>query len=207
MGNDMQKPQIVELEKEFDAYKFKCLVKKCLLALVFLFCAGGVILGILAYKDKQNTLKIAIDEKNKMSQKLEHAKVQMQKAQILNEKRQNSAPQIPPKPIIKPKDKIIIHSYVANTSKLEEEFSQKAEYKTALKIANLHLAQKDYEKALFWSLKANEIDKNDAGAWVSFAKAKFALGKKDEAKQALQSFLRFYSADISALEEVKYILK
>lgn len=204
----MQKPQIVELEKEFSAYKFKRLAQKCLVVLVFLLCLSGVIAGVLAYKDKQNTLKMAIDEKNKMSQKLEHAKVQIQKAQILSQKRQNLTPQnTPPKPTQKPKDKIIIHSYVANTQKLEEEFSQKAEYKAALKIANLHLAQKDYEKALFWSLKANEIDKNDAGAWVSFAKAKFALGKKDEAKQALQSFLRFYSADISALEEVKYILK
>lgn len=204
----MQKPQIVELEKEFSAYKFKCLAQKCLVVLVFLLCLSGVIVGVLAYKDKQNTLKMAIDEKNKMSQKLEHAKVQIQKAQILSQKRQNlTPPNTPPKPTQKPKDKIIIHSYVANTQKLEEEFSQKAEYKAALKIANLHLAQKDYEKALLWSLKANEIDKNEAGAWVSFAKAKFALGKKDEAKQALQSFLRFYSADISALEEVKYILK
>lgn len=204
----MEKAQIVELEKNFKAYKFKILAKQCLAVLAFLLCLSGVIVGVLAYKDKQNTLKIAIDEKNKMSKKLEQAKVEIQKAQILSEKRQNvTPPNIPPKPIQKPKDKIIIHSYVADTSKLEEEFSQKAEYKTALKIANLHLADKDYEKALFWSLKANELDKNDAGAWISFAKAKFALGKKDEAKRALQSFLRFYSIDISALEEVKYILQ
>ena len=204
----MQKVQILELEKDFKAYKIRLWLKRCAWAVAFCVCSGSAFAAFIAHKDKQDTLKIALDEKNKMQEKLEIAKIEAQKAQILSQKRQNLATQsTAPKPAVKPKEKIIIHSYVANVEKLEQEFAQSTDYKKALQIANLHFADKNYEKALQWSFKANELDKTDAGAWITFAKAKFALGKKDEAKRALQSFLRYYNADINALDEVKYILQ
>lgn len=97
-----------------------------------------------------------------------------------------------------------IHSVEMNASSLEAEFAQKAQLSTALNLAHLHLANKDYEKAILWSFKANSLDKSEAMAWLIYAKAKFAQGKKDEAKRVLQSFMNHYSRDFD--EDVGYIL-
>ena len=97
-----------------------------------------------------------------------------------------------------------IHSMEMNASSLEAEFAQKAQLSTALNLAHLHLANKDYEKAILWSFKANSLDKSEAMAWLIYAKAKFAQGKKDEAKRVLQSFMNHYSRDFD--EDVGYIL-
>ena len=97
-----------------------------------------------------------------------------------------------------------IHSVEMNVSSLEAEFAQKAQLSTALNLAHLHLANKDYEKAILWSFKANSLDKSEARAWLIYAKAKFAQGKKDEAKRVLQSFMNHYSRDFD--EDVGYIL-
>lgn len=102
------------------------------------------------------------------------------------------------------KDKPQIHSVEMNASSLEAEFAQKAQLQTALNLAHLHLANKDYEKAILWSFKANSLDKSEARAWLIYAKAKFAQGKKDEAKRVLQSFMNHYSRDFD--EDVGYIL-
>lgn len=193
----MTKTQILELEKDFKAYQIKLFIKRAVYVFLIFACLGGGIYGFLLYKDKQNTLEIAIKEKNKMQEKLENAQLKLQKAQILKEKKPQAEPV---------REKIIIRSYVPNIANLEQNFHQKNDYKTALQIAELYFADKNFEKALKWSFKANELDKRDSGARVLFAKAKFALGKKDEAKQVLQSFLRFYD-DKSFLDEVGYILK
>lgn len=193
----MTKTQILELEKDFKAYQIKLFIKRAVYVFLIFACLSGGIYGFLLYKDKQNTLEIAIKEKNKMQEKLENAQLKLQKAQILKEKKPQAEPV---------REKIIIRSYVPNIANLEQNFHQKNDYKTALQIAELYFADKNFEKALKWSFKANELDKRDSGAWVLFAKAKFALGKKDEAKQVLQSFLRFYD-DKSFLDEVGYILK
>ena len=92
-----------------------------------------------------------------------------------------------------------------NASKLEIEFTQKAELKTALNLAHLYLENKDYEKALQWSFKANAMDKNEPKAWLIYAKAKFALGKKDEAKRVLQGFMKHYPQGFD--EDVSYMLQ
>ena len=97
-----------------------------------------------------------------------------------------------------------IHSVEMNVSSLEAEFAQKAQLSTALNLAHLHLANKDYEKAILWSFKANSLDKSEARAWLIYAKAKFAQGKKYEAKRVLQSFMNHYSRDFD--EDVGYIL-
>ena len=97
-----------------------------------------------------------------------------------------------------------IHSVEMNASSLEAEFAQKAQLSTALNLAHLYLANKDYEKAILWSFKANSLDKSEARAWLIYAKAKFAQGKKDEAKRVLQSFMNHYSRDFD--EDVGYIL-
>lgn len=97
-----------------------------------------------------------------------------------------------------------IHSVEMNASSLEAEFAQKAQLSTALNLAHLYLANKDYEKAILWSFKANSLDKSEARAWLIYAKAKFAQGKKDEAKRVLQSFMNHYSKDFD--EDVGYIL-
>lgn len=97
-----------------------------------------------------------------------------------------------------------IHFVEMNASSLEAEFAQKAQLSTALNLAHLHLANKDYEKAILWSFKANSLDKSEARAWLIYAKAKFAQGKKDEAKRVLQSFMNHYSQDFD--EDVGYML-
>ena len=104
-----------------------------------------------------------------------------------------------------PKMKPKIRYKEINATSLEGDFAQNPEAKTALTLARFYLAQRDYERAALYAFRANELDKSEAQAWLIYAKAKFALGKKDEAKRVLQGFINHYGQDFD--EDVDYILK
>lgn len=198
----MTKTQILELENNFKAYKTKLFIKKALFLSAMLLVVMAIFWAFELYSKKQETLKMALDEKNKMQKKLELAKIETQKAQILAKKQEN----LPAQDLsAKQRSKIVVQAYTMNDKALKKQFNKGANYKTALNLAHLYLIDKKYEEALFWSLKANELEKKDKDSWIIFAKAKFALGQKDEAKRALQNFMSFYGGELS--QELDYILK
>ena len=81
----MTKTQILELENNFKAYKTKLFIKKALFLSAMLLVVVAIFWAFELYSKKQETLKMALDEKNKMQKRLEIAQIEAQKAQILNQ--------------------------------------------------------------------------------------------------------------------------
>ena len=121
-------------------------------------------------------------------------------SQVSNPQESNVSQAFTP-PKMKPK----IRYKEINATSLEGDFARSPDAKTALTLARFYLAQRDYERAALYAFRANELDKSEAQAWLIYAKAKFALGKKDEAKRVLQGFINHYGQDFD--EDVDYILK
>lgn len=90
------------------------------------------------------------------------------------------------------KTQIDIYSKLLNISDLKRNFYQNPSYEKAMNLAARYYKNKDYEKSIFWSLKANDIDRKNSSSWILFAKAKQALGKEEEAKQALDTYVSYY---------------
>ncbi len=69
-------------------------------------------------------------------------------------------------------------------------YKDQKSYKTAIKIAQFYLLQKEYKKAVKWAVEASKKDPSQAQSWIIYAKAKKALGKPDVAKRALGIYLK-----------------
>ena len=78
---------------------------------------------------------------------------------------------------------------------LESRFERYPAYETALRIAEIFYRRKEYEKAAEWARKANRIDRDKEGAWILFAKAKYAAGEKQKAKRILRIYLDYKSSN------------
>ncbi len=74
------------------------------------------------------------------------------------------------------------------------DYKDKKSYKTAIKIAQFYLLQKEYKKAVKWAVEASKKDPSQAQSWIIYAKAKQALGKPDVAKRALAIYLKHNSS-------------
>ena len=74
------------------------------------------------------------------------------------------------------------------------DYKDKKSYKTAIKIAQFYLLQKEYKKAVKWAVEASKKDPAQAQSWIIYAKAKQALGKPDVAKRALAIYLKHNSS-------------
>ncbi len=82
-----------------------------------------------------------------------------------------------------------------NTLKyLIERFNEKRDPKLAAYIAQSYYKKKDYNEAVKWSIMANSLDPSDEGSWLLYAKSKVRLGKKQDAIQALKTYLNQYSS-------------
>ena len=57
-------------------------------------------------------------------------------------------------------------------------------------ISEKFLEQKKYKKALKWALISNEIDDKNENSWILFAKSKMKMGKKQDAINALNAYLK-----------------
>ncbi|NDJ27100.1 hypothetical protein DMB95_04445 [Campylobacter sp. MIT 12-8780] len=189
----MTEYQLQELEQKYKAYKFKHFALK----FAYLALCAGSLAGVFFFLQEQNLqkerIKIALHEKNKMLQRLELAKAKLAKEELLakiNAKDQalNLAP-------LSPQKKVILKSYPINPAKLKAEFYAKENTQSALKLASFHLENKDYEKAIFWALKANSLDAKEPNSWLIFARAKNLQGKKEEGLKALENYLSFYGSD------------
>ena len=88
---------------------------------------------------------------------------------------------------------------------LLKNYTVKKDYASALKLAEYFLKKKDFTKALYWAKNANKLDSTKDDSWIIYAKAKYALGKKDDAIESLKTFLNiFYSKRANELLQ-KYL--
>ena len=88
---------------------------------------------------------------------------------------------------------------------LRKKFYATNDVKYAFAIVEELMAAKRYQKALKWALIANELAPESAKSWMLFAKAKLKLGKKADAINVLQAYLKTYdSAKVSRfLKQIK----
>ncbi len=90
---------------------------------------------------------------------------------------------------------------------LKKKFYATNNPKYALQIAQRFYNAKRYKEALKWSLIANEVDEQKPESWIMFAKAKMKMGKRQDAINVLNAYLKTYtSAKISRyLKKIKKI--
>ena len=113
-------------------------------------------------------------------------------------------PPLPP-PKIKPSIKIkeaanspkeenkkikIISKKVDTITFLKKKFQATHNINYALMLSNTYFEKRKYKKALYWAIKANEIDPTNERSWILFAKAKTKMGQKKEAIKALKIYLQ-----------------
>jgi predicted Zn-dependent protease len=78
--------------------------------------------------------------------------------------------------------------------KMLVDYKDQKSYKTAIRIAQFYLLQKEYKKAVKWAVEASKKDPSQAQSWIIYAKAKIALGKPEIAKRALTIYLKHNSS-------------
>lgn len=178
--------RVRELEDKYKRYLLKKYFK-----FLFIFAALAVCM-VISFFAMQNFYK----QKALVLEALEYKKIldhQIAQAQIANEKNK-----ILQERLSKDENKeelktqINIYSKLLNISDLKRNFYQNPSYEKAMNLAVRYYKNKDYEKSIFWSLKANDIDRKNSSSWILFAKAKQALGKEEEAKQALDTYVSYY---------------
>ncbi|RUM67224.1 MAG: hypothetical protein DSZ05_03095, partial [Sulfurospirillum sp.] len=77
---------------------------------------------------------------------------------------------------------------------LRKKFYATNNIKYAMEIAQHYYNVKQYQKALKWSLIANEVDEKKPETWILFAKTKMKMGKKQDALNVLNAYLKTYSS-------------
>ncbi len=178
--------RVRELEDKYKRYLLKKYFK-----FLFIFAALVVCMVISFfviqnfYKQKALALE-ALEYKKTLNHQIAQAQIANEKNKILQERlsKDENKEEL--------KTQIDIYSKFLNISDLKRNFYQNPSYEKAMNLAARYYKNKDYEKSIFWSLKANDIDRKNSSSWVLFAKAKQALGKEEEAKQALDTYVSYY---------------
>ena len=88
---------------------------------------------------------------------------------------------------------------------LKPKFDSTNDIKYAILLAEEFYKQNDYENAIKWAFTINSIDENEVKGWVIFAKAKYKIGKKEDALTVLNALQeKNRSASIEELiEQIK----
>lgn len=182
--------RVRELEDKYKRY----LLKKYF-NFLFIFAALVVcmVISFLAmqnfYKQKALVLE-ALEYKKTLDHQIVQVQIANEKNKILQERLSKDENKDELKEELK--TQIDIYSKLLNISDLKRNFYQNPSYEKAMNLAARYYKNKDYEKSIFWSLKANDIDRKNSSSWILFAKAKQALGKDEEAKQALDTYVSYY---------------
>ncbi|ECR3049936.1 CDC27 family protein [Campylobacter coli] len=182
--------RVRELEDKYKRYLLKKYFK-----FLFIFAALAVcmVISFFAmqnfYKQKTLTLE-ALEYKKTLDHQIAQAQIANEKNKILQERLSKDENKKELKEELK--TQIDIYSKLLNISDLKRNFYQNPSYEKAMNLAARYYKNKDYEKSIFWSLKANDIDRKNSSSWILFAKAKQALGKEEEAKQALDTYVSYY---------------
>ncbi len=89
---------------------------------------------------------------------------------------------------------------VKSEEALLKRFRVANDFDSAMGLANLYFSKGEFEKSIYWSRKASKLRSGEESAWLVFAKAKHALGKSDDAINALKLYLEHFSSkDIEKL--------
>ncbi|HEG5396257.1 TPA: transformation system protein [Campylobacter coli] len=182
--------RVRELEDKYKRYLLKKYFK-----FLFIFAALVVCMVISFfviqnfYKQKALALE-ALEYKKILDHQIAQAQITNEKNKILQERLSKDENKKELKEELK--TQIDIYSKLLNISDLKRNFYQNPSYEKAMNLAVRYYKNKDYEKSIFWSLKANDIDRKNSSSWILFAKAKQALGKEEEAKQALDTYVSYY---------------
>ncbi len=182
--------RVCELENKYKRYLLKKYFK-----FLFIFAALVVcmVISFFAmqnfYKQKALTLE-ALEYKKILDHQIAQAQIANEKNKILQERLSKDENKDELKEELK--TQIYIYSKLLNISDLKRNFYQNPSYEKAMNLAARYYKNKDYKKSIFWSLKANDIDRKNSSSWILFAKAKQALGKDEEAKQALDTYVSYY---------------
>ncbi|ECH3697413.1 transformation system protein [Campylobacter coli] len=182
--------RVLELEDKYKRYLLKKYFK-----FLFIFAALAVcmVISFFAmqnfYKQKALVLE-ALEYKKTLDHQIAQAQIANEKNKILQERLSKDENKEELKEELK--TQIDIYSKFLNISDLKRNFYQNPSYEKAINLAARYYKNKDYEKSIFWSLKANDIDRKNSSSWILFAKAKQALGKDEEAKQALDTYVSYY---------------
>ncbi|HEG0607793.1 TPA: transformation system protein [Campylobacter coli] len=182
--------RVRELEDKYKRYLLKKYFK-----FLFIFAALVVCMVISFfviqnfYKQKALALE-ALEYKKTLNHQIARAQIANEKNKILQERLSKDENKEELKEELK--TQIDIYSKFLNISDLKRNFYQNPSYEKAMNLAARYYKNKDYEKSIFWSLKANDIDRKNSSSWILFAKAKQALGKEEEAKQALDTYMSYY---------------
>jgi len=89
------------------------------------------------------------------------------------------------------KKKVFISSQnVGSLSLIKKKFYATNNITFSLLLSEKFLEKKKYKKALKWALISNEIDEKSERSWILFAQAKVKLGKKQDAINALNVYLK-----------------
>lgn len=78
--------------------------------------------------------------------------------------------------------------------RLKQNYSSAPSYKKALEVAETYYIMQDYISSKDWALKANDLNSDDPGSWVAFAKSLDKLGKNKEAINVLSSYLKTHDS-------------
>ncbi len=178
--------RVRELEDKYKRYLLKKYFK-----FLFIFAALVVCMVISFfviqnfYKQKALALE-ALEYKKTLNHQIAQAQIANEKNKILQERlsKDENKEEL--------QTQIDIYSKFLNISDLKRNFYQNPSYEKAMNLAARYYKNKDYEKSIFWSLKANDIDRKKSSSWILFSKAKQALGKEEEAKQALDTYVSYY---------------
>lgn len=182
--------RVRELEDKYKRYLLKKYFK-----FLFIFAALVVCMVISFfviqnfYKQKALALE-ALEYKKTLNHQIAQAQIANEKNKILQERLSKDENKDELKEELK--TQIDIYSKLLNISDLKKNFYQNPSYEKAMNLAARYYENKDYEKSIFWSLKANDIDRKNSSSWILFSKAKQALGKDEEAKQALDTYVSYY---------------
>lgn len=182
--------RVRELEDKYKRYLLKKYFK-------FLFIFAALVVCIIIsffviqnfYKQKALALE-ALEYKKTLDHQIVQAQIANEKNKILQERLSKDENKEELKEELK--TQIDIYSKLLNISDLKRNFYQNPSYEKAMNLAARYYKNKDYEKSIFWSLKANDIDRKNSSSWILFSKAKQALGKEEEAKQALDTYVSYY---------------
>ncbi|TKX33029.1 CDC27 family protein [Campylobacter aviculae] len=183
--------RVRELENAYKKYLFKKRLKYLLFMVFLSLFVCAIFIAMQSYYQKKLIYLEALEHKKKLEQNIVQAKISQEKAKITKEKLIQEI-----KDLKEFKEnfttKIEINSKIFNIEKLKNNFYQNPSYEKALLLADEYYKKKNYNKSIFWALKANDINKEAKDSWFMFAKAQIALGNKNEAKKALDIYLDSY---------------
>jgi len=85
---------------------------------------------------------------------------------------------------------IVESSSVSAYRDVEKRFYQSHDTDDSLFLAKSYFRKGNYKKSEYWALQTNKVSSNIEESWIIFAKSKVKLGRKNEAIQILNNYVK-----------------